>query len=75
MIVNSYLIATNKTKAVKDTGLSLDEIEELTGRYRRGSKMEGSIRGEVAWCVSGKCYIRDPKHLTIYWESQCQKPE
>ena len=53
-----YLSTDNGLKASRLTGLSLDEIEEIVGRFRKGHERAGQLKGELVQNNKGAYVIR-----------------
>lgn len=60
MIVESFYLSDERLvgKALDMTGLALDELEGLVGRFTKTSHRSGSLRGELLLFVDGKVVIR-----------------
>ena len=68
MIVSAYYINQDTDRAVRDTGLALDEIDMLVGRFRTNSTRAGQLRGEVVQSADGTIKIRHHFSKKILWE-------
>lgn len=70
MIENSFYLSDedNIPAAQELTGLSLDEIELLVGRFKPHSMRRGQLRGEVIVFVDGSIAIRHHFSKKILWE-------
>ena len=68
MIVSAYYINQDTDRAVRDTGLALDEIEMLVGRFRASSTRAGQLRGEVVQLADGAIKIRHHFSKKTLWE-------
>jgi len=51
------------------TGLCVDEVETLVGRFNKNSMREGQLRGEVVVDYLGNVKIRHAFTKKIIWES------
>lgn len=58
----------NIEKALAITGLALDELEGLVGRFTKTSSRAGLLRGEVVSDIEG-VYIRHHFTKKILWRS------
>jgi len=54
MIETYYLSNLNSEQIEKHTGLALDEVEELMGRFSSRSQWANKLRGEVRVYCCGK---------------------
>lgn len=69
MVVEQYYINTRPIQAQSDTGLAVDELESIVGRFRRGHKFQGHLRGQVYIYVDGGIEIRHHFNKKILWKS------
>ena len=60
----------NLDKAIELTGLSLDELEIIVGRFKNHSSRAGQLRGEVLLLSCGNVIIRHHFNKKILWESE-----
>ncbi len=70
MIAESFYLSdeANLDKACELTGLAVDEIEGLVGRFTKTSHRAGSLRGEVLVFIDGKVVIRHHFNKKKLWE-------
>jgi hypothetical protein len=71
MIVESFYLSdeANIPKALDLTGLSMDELLEIVGRFNKNSSRAGQMRGEVVVYANGKIRIRHHFNKKKLWES------
>lgn len=70
IIQKFYLSNDNNLELTKElTGLSEDEILELTGRFAKHSHRAGNIRGELVKYIDGKIVIRDGFKKCNWWDN------
>lgn len=69
MIEESFYLSdeANLEKACEVTGLAVDEIEGLVGRFTKTSHRHGSLRGEVLIFLDGKVVIRHHFTRKVLW--------
>jgi phage-related protein len=60
--------SNNHNKAIKATGLAIDEIESLVGRFNKNSHRAGQMRGEVVVFVDGSVKIRHHFTKKTIWK-------
>ena len=72
MIVESFYLSdeSNIPKALELTGLSIDELSGLTGRFNKNSHRAGQMRGEIVIYIDGKVVIRNSFTKKSLWESE-----
>ena len=68
MIASSFYINTDEDLAVEVTGLGLDEIEQIVGRFAKHSRRAGQLRGEVCTLICGQIIIRHAFTKKVLWE-------
>lgn len=71
MIVESFYLSDNSNipKTLELTGLSMDELSEIVGRFAKNSWRSGKMRGEVVIYANGKIRIRHHFNKKKLWES------
>lgn len=71
MIAESFYLSEdmNLDRAKDLTGLALDEIEAVVGRFSKTSNRSGSLRGEVVIHVDGSVSIRHHFNKKVLWSS------
>lgn len=69
-IVESFYLSddANIDKALNLTGLSLDELEAIVGRFSKHSWRSGQLRGEVLIDIEGRVVIRHHFNKKKLWE-------
>lgn len=71
MLENSFYLSdsNNIPLAEELTGLSLDELELVVGRFKNHSMRAGQLRGEVIVMIDGSVKIRHHFTKKILWEN------
>jgi len=71
-LLDQYYLSdpSNIDKAIEDTGLSLEEILGLVGRFSKTSSRHGQIRGQVLSYLDGKVEIRTSFGSKKIWSSE-----
>jgi hypothetical protein len=62
-----FYINENERKACELTGLELDEIEMLVGRFANHSHRKGLLRGKVVVLLTGEVQIRKCFGNKLIW--------
>jgi hypothetical protein len=72
MITNQFYLSdeNNLELALELTGLALDEIEEVVGRFAKISHRAGQLRGEVVEFSNGKVVIRHHFSKKELWSNE-----
>jgi hypothetical protein len=72
MIVSSFYLSdeSNIPKALELTGLNLDELSSITGRFARHSHRAGQMRGEVVVKANGQVIIRHHFTKKPLWKGE-----
>jgi hypothetical protein len=70
MITKQFYINQFTGYAQEVTGLSLDELESLVGRYKRNSIREGQLRGELLIFVDNSIKIRHAFTKKVLWTGE-----
>lgn len=65
-----YYINTDIDRALLETGLALDELEALVGRFAAHSSRAGLLRGKVAYAACGAIEIRKCFGNKLLWQSE-----
>ena len=68
MIEQSFYINTDVNKAIEATGLELDELETIVGKFTNRSHRAGLLKGKVVIWYSGKVQIRKCFGNKLLWE-------
>lgn len=63
-----FYINEDEDRACEVTGLALDEIEAVVGRFGPQSLRQGLLRGKVVVCVDGRVQIRKCFGNKLLWE-------
>ena len=71
MIEQAFYLSddSNLDLAEELTGLAIDEIEVIVGRFTKTSHRSGSLRGELIVYVDGSTAIRHHFNKKILWSS------
>lgn len=75
MVISEYYLSnpSNIETAMYDTGLALDELESLVGRFTGRSQWSGQIRGKVVVRLNKKGVIVEIRHHfntnKVYWRA------
>jgi hypothetical protein len=69
--VEQFYINEDEDRACEVTGLALDEIETVVGRFGQQSSRQGMLRGKVVVTLDGKVQIRKCFGDKLLWESDC----
>lgn len=72
MIQDSFYLSQeeNIEKFQELTGLCLDEIEHIVGRFSNNSWRKGQLRGEVVVFVDSRVIIRHHFNKKILWRQE-----
>jgi hypothetical protein len=73
MIIECFYLSSlpNVDKALKLTGLSLDEIETVVGRFRKDHyRFAGLMKGEVIKMVDGSVKLRHHFTKKVIWSNE-----
>jgi len=72
MLEKMYYLSddNNIPQAIETTGLSLDEIEYLVGRFNKVSSRTGKLRGKVNVYFNGKVEIRHHFTNKLLWSNR-----
>lgn len=70
MITQSFYINTNIELALELTGLELDELESVVGRFANHSHRAGLLRGKVLLLVDGTIQIRKCFGNKLLWTKE-----
>jgi hypothetical protein len=65
----SFYCSEDEEKACEITGLDLDELESIVGRFKSHSVRKGKLRGEILIGVNGDIVIRHHFSKKILWSS------
>lgn len=71
MIEQTFYLSDEKNLELAEelTGLALDEIEAVVGRFTKTSHRDGSLRGELVVYVDGSTAIRHHFNKKVLWSS------
>ena len=69
MIEQSFYINTDLSLALKVTGLALDELEEVVGRFTSRSHRAGLLKGKIVIRMDGSVQIRKCFGNKLLWKS------
>ena len=74
MIERSFYLSdeTNLEEAIELTGLDLDELEIIVGRFAKHSHRAGKLRGEVLVMINGSIKIRHHFTKKKLWSSHSE---
>lgn len=81
MILKEYYLSdpANLDRALIDTGLALDELEALVGRFTARSQWAGGLRGKVVLKMSAKGLKTEIRHHfktnLLYWSVYHDHPD
>lgn len=64
-----FYINEDEEKACEVTGLALDEIESVVGRFGPHSIRKGLLRGKIVMLTDGRIQIRKCFGNKLLWES------
>ena len=67
MIQSTFYINENVDLALDTTGLALDEIESIVGRFTKVSHRAGLLRGKVIIFINGKVQVRKCFGNKLLW--------
>ncbi len=67
---DKFYINDHEDLACEVTGLALDEIEEVVGRFGPQSHRKGMLRGKIVIKDDGKVQIRKCFGNKLLWESE-----
>lgn len=72
MIVESLYLSNieNLNKVQRLTGLALDELESLVGRFNRNSHRAGLLRGELVKKIDGEIILRHHFNKKVLWKKE-----
>lgn len=63
-------IEENLPIILKETDLSLDELEYLVGRFQKNSCRAGQLRGKMVYTMDGRVQIRKCFGNKLLWEKE-----
>lgn len=66
----SFYINEDEDRACEVTGLALDEIESVVGRFGPQSSRKGLLRGKVVFTDDGRVQIRKCFGNKLLWEGE-----
>lgn len=67
-IVDTYYINECPGRAIRDTGLDLESLGDIVGKFRKGSCREGQLRGKIVVYWHGTVQIRHHFNNKLLWE-------
>lgn len=65
-----FYINENEALACELTGLALDEIETVVGRFGPNSHRKGMLRGKIVVLTNGRVQIRKCFGSKLLWQSE-----
>ncbi len=66
--MEEFYINENESRAFKLTGLALDELELVVGRFSKRSIRHGMLRGKIVLTIDGRVQIRKCFGSKLLWE-------
>lgn len=69
-MTEQFYINEDEDRACEVTGLALDEIESVVGRFGHQSARKGLLRGKVVVTEDGKVQIRKCFGNKLLWEGE-----
>lgn len=72
MIKESFYLSdeSNLERALELTGLSLDELSGITGKFNKNSGRAGQMRGEIIVKFTGEVIVRHHFTKKVLWSGE-----
>lgn len=70
MIIKEYYVNQDVDRALRDTELSLDELESIVGRFKPHSSRKGQLRGKISIQADYSVLIRHHFTGKVLWTNQ-----